>query len=149
MHLIRNQISMCQSFARYINQFYVKNEKIYYLVDFSIYLRGRPRETSIHNVTCHFINKEGVFKLLEQHVEKTGSKYDCIISTCVDIKYHEPFYWEKFINNDPSVIFIPDSCDAHGINDQIAIGNLSSMKKYMNIYSNTISLLERGVQITG
>lgn len=126
-----------------------KNEKISYPVDFSIFLRDRPRETSIHNMTCHFINKERVFALLEHHVEQTGSTYDCILSTRVDIKYHEPFYWEKIINNDPSVIFIPDSCDAHGINDQIAIGNLSSMKKYMNIYSNTIPLLERGVRITG
>jgi hypothetical protein len=74
-------------------------------------------------------------KILEQHVEKTGSTYDCIISTRVDIKYHEPLSLERFVNTDPSVIFIPDSCDAHGINDQIAIGNFSSMKKYMNIYS--------------
>ena len=126
-----------------------KNEMIHYPVDFSVFLGDRPRETSIHNMTCHFINKERVFALLEQHVEQTGSKYDCILSTRVDIKYHESLYFERFINTDHSVIFIPDSCDAHGINDQIAIGNFTSMKKYMNIYSNTVPLLERGTRITG
>jgi len=125
------------------------NEKISYPIDFSKYLGGRLRETSIHNMTCHFINKERVFALLEQHVKQTGSTYDCIVCTRVDIKYHEPIYWDNVISSDPSVVFIPESCDAYGINDQIAIGNFSSMKKYMNIYSNTIPLLERDVRITG
>ena len=120
------------------------NDKISYSCDFGKY-NGLREETKIHNMTCHFINKSRVFTLLEEHIETTQVQYDCVISLRVDLLIKSTFIITDIKEN---TVYIPHDYDfAGGINDNIAYGNVSSMKKYMNIYNNTTYLLENGMSI--
>lgn len=119
------------------------NDKISYSCDFGKY-NGLREVTNIHNMTCHFINKSRVFTLLEEHIESTKVQYDCVVSIRVDLLIKSTFAITAIKEN---TVYIPHGCDHEGINDNIAYGNVSSMKKYMNIYNNTTYLLENGMSI--
>jgi len=120
------------------------NDNITYSCDFGKY-NGLREETNKHNMTCHFINKSRVFKLLEEHIENTKKHYDCAISLRVDILLESTF---NITNIKENTIYIPHERDyAGGINDQIAYGTVSTMKHYMNIYNNAVYLLENGMTI--
>jgi len=98
---------------------------------------------NIDNMARHFINKNRVFKLLEEHVEKENIIYDVIISTRIDIVYDNNIIFSKVEEN---TIYIPSGADwCGGLNDQIAYGDILSMKKYMSIYDNCIPLLKNNL----
>ena len=162
------------------------NDPIIYSHDYSKY--RKKFETNVHNMICHFINKIRVYKLLEEHINKTNTNYDLVISTRVTIQYNKIFnevtneiinnklyspigceylgiiynniqinninsmknikYYDinlkNFINDNENIIFIPDGHDYGGICDRYAIGNIKSMKTYMNIYEDHINLLDNG-----
>ncbi len=115
------------------------NEKIYYDCDLSKY-PNKPIETNIPNMTCHFINKGRVFKLLEEYVEEENVNYDVVISLRVDLLIYNNFTFHKIKDN---TIYLPNCYDWGGVNDQIAYGNISVMKKYMNIFENVITILDQ------
>jgi hypothetical protein len=95
----------------------------------------------INNIILHFMNKSNVFKLLLNYINKTGIKYDIVISLRLDLLLDDKFNFSNFINNN-NFIYIPEGNDWEGgINDQIAYGNIEAMKKYMFIFNNMIYLL--------
>lgn len=95
------------------------------------------------NVICHFINKHRVFTLLEQHIEKTNIHYDCVISLRFDLVFHTSI---PFLDIHENTVYIPYGNDwCGGLNDQLAYGTISSMKKYMNVWCNTEDILEKGL----
>jgi hypothetical protein len=95
----------------------------------------------INNIILHFMNKSNVFKLLLNHINKTGIKYDIVISLRLDLLLYDKFNFSNFINNN-NFIYIPEGNDWEGgINDQIAYGNIEAMRKYMFIFNNMIFLL--------
>jgi hypothetical protein len=98
---------------------------------------------NIYNMSRHFINKSRVFKLLEEHIEQEHTHYDLVISTRIDIFYNESFIHGNIEEN---TIYIPMGYNYGllAVNDQIAHGTLSTMKKYMNMYDNIINYLETG-----
>ena len=121
------------------------NDIVQYNCDFSIYPTNRP-ETRIHNMTCHFINKERVFLLLKQHIEKENINYDVVISLRVDLVFYNNF---DFTNLEPDTIYIPEGYD-YGetcTNDQVAYGTLPVMEKYNMIFSNIIHLLSSKLSV--
>lgn len=126
-------------FIRIYNPVSYINDKIEYDCDFKKY-NGLRGETNIHNMTCHFINKGRVFTLLEKYVNETNIEYDIIISLRIDLIFYTPFI---FNNIEENTIYIPEGYDhiENAINDQIAYGNINVMKKYMNIFLNSIYLL--------
>jgi len=105
---------------------------------------GLRSETNIHNMTCHFINKNRVFLLLEEHITKNNIKYDCVVSLRIDCIFQNNFVFDNLQDN---TIYIPfgydflDEC----INDQIAYGKIDVMKKYNSI--NPVFLLEKKLSI--
>jgi hypothetical protein len=120
---------------------------------------GSPRANNIHNMGCHFINKMRVFDLLEKHVgngngnANTNLRYDYIIHHRLDVHCHDNIDYGCFVKNKENQIYIPYVPDwmcnggdyiAEFLNDQMAIGDFESMKKYMNIYNNLVNLLENG-----
>ena len=124
------------------------NDKIEYNIDLTKYdgIRG---ETNIHNMICHFINKERVFSLLEEYIEKSNVNYDIVLSLRIDIVFLQKNLFKNIlsIRND-DIIYIPLENDwVGGINDQIAYGNINTMRKYNNIYKHIIHLLDNKLSI--
>jgi len=120
------------------------DNKIKNVYDLSNYPHKRY-ETNLQNMCLHFINKERVFGLLAQHVNKTSIHYDVVISLRVDviIKNHFQFSIKE------NTIYIPIGFDwvKNGINDQIAYGSYEVMAKYNTIYKNVLYLLDNHLSI--
>ena len=118
------------------------NSPIHYKYDLGKY-PGKRSETNIHNMTCHFINKNRVFILLEEYVSKTNIKYDIVVSLRIDCVFKTPFLRNVLDNT----IYIPYGSDYiyNALNDQIAYGTLDVMKKYNSI--NAVDLLEKKLSI--
>jgi len=121
------------------------NNEIYYDCDITKY-PNRPLETSdetLDKLIRHYINKNRVFKLLEQHIQKENIHYDVVASLRLDLVFHNKF---NFDNIEDNTIYIPSGKDWYerSINDQVAYGNFDVMKKYMHIYENIIYLLDSG-----
>jgi len=141
-------------FIEMYNPVAVRDEPVIYTIDFESY-PGTPRANNIHNMACHFINKMRVFDLLEEYINNTNetSCYDYIIHHRLDVHCHDNIDYGCFVKNKENQIYIPYVPDwmcnggdySEGfLNDQMAIGNFESMKKYMNIYKNVSHLLESG-----
>jgi len=98
-----------------------------------------------YNTTCHFINKVRVFELMEKHCLENNVEYDIIVAYRPDNYAYEKLNYEQFDVSNENTIYIPRDADYDGgLNDQVAIGNKHSMKKYMNIYKNLNKLLDSG-----
>ena len=119
------------------------NSTIQYEYDLEKY-PGKRRETNIHNMSCHFINKNRVFFLLEEYMNKENIHYDCVISLRIDLVFLNNFI---FNNLEDNTIYIPYGEDYidNAINDILAYGNIYVMKKYNSI--NPLDLLEKKLSI--
>lgn len=130
-------------FIRLYKPILYTNDPIQHDYDFNGYRK------SIHlvmnNMIRHFINKDRVFTLLEQHMEKDNTRYDIAISLRVDLLFRTHFIFNDILDN---TVYIPKGYDYEGgINDQLAYGKIDVMKKYMNIIHNCIHLLENNLSI--
>jgi hypothetical protein len=125
---------------------YINDEINYSCYDLEKY-PGKRGETKINNMICHFINKQRVYTLLENYVEKENINYDIILTIRVDLVFYEKFIFNNEIEE--NTIYIPRGYDHidKAINDQIAYGNILVMKKYMNIIQNIIHILDMGNSI--
>jgi len=92
----------------------------------------------------HFINKKRVFKLLEEEILKSNITYDIIISLRLDLLFNNKLSLNTINSN---ILYIPIGYDYRGINDQIAMGDFITMKKYNNIIDNVIFLLSNNISI--
>lgn len=135
--------SLLSDFIHLYKPILYNNERIHYDCDLGKY-PGKRSETNIHNMTCHFINKNRVFLLLEEHTNKNNIHYDCVISLRVDCVIKNHF---TFNNLEDNTIYIPYGYDyyEHAINDQIAYGKVDVMRKYNSI--DPVDLLERNLSI--
>jgi len=133
------------------------NEKITHMYNLPCYMTVTG--VSIENIIPHYINKGRSFALLESHIEKTAAQYDIILSLRCDLSFNLPF---DFLPVQEDTIYIPISKSGFtyndysfdipsntpdfprrilGINDIMAYGNLSVMKRYSSILDNCINLL--------
>jgi len=121
------------------------NDKIVYSCNLARY-GGRRIETNIHRMTCHFINKSRVFSLLDAHIEAEGIEYNVVITLRCDVIFHDMFVFDNIVDN---TVYIPDGGDHidRAINDQVAYGTVSVMRKYCRIFENSIKLLEEKTSI--
>ena len=74
------------------------NSNIQYEYDLGKY-PGKRGETNIHNMTCHFINKNRVFLLLEEYKNKYNIHYDCVLSLRIDIVFLRHRNWRARFEN--------------------------------------------------
>jgi len=133
--------SLLNDFFRLYKPVMYVNSPILYNVDLGNY-PGKPPETNIHNMTCHFINKQRVFMLLEKHINTINVQYDCVVSLRIDCVFQSNFDFNCLEDN---TIYIPSGYDYDGINDQVAYGKIDVMKKYNSI--NGVDLLEKNLSI--
>lgn len=90
------------------------------------------------------INIERVFNSFEKYVLDTNTQYDKIIVTRVDLLYYSQYPFENIVL-DNNVIYIPEGRDHEGgMNDQVAVGNINSIKEYCSINKNYKKLLDNG-----
>ena len=125
----------------------INNDKINYLYDFNNYPIEEPITVTIDNMIRHFINLKRVFKLLEEHIDRTNFIYDIIITTRIDLHLNIRLDLPKSDNN---TIYIPSGHDYRSnrydaINDRFAMGNLDIMRQYNNIIDNCIYLLDNRI----
>jgi hypothetical protein len=135
--------TLLNDFVGLYNPILYNNSAIRYDYDLGKY-PGRRGETDIHNMTCHLINKNRVFELLEEYINKKNIQYDCVVSLRVDAVFKDKF---DFTMLEENTIYIPHNFDYvdYGINDQIAFGTVDVMKKYNSI--NAVELLEKQLSI--
>ena len=130
---------LLQEFIHLYNPISYTNEKIVYSISLDNY--PKQPETNIHNMICHFINKQRVFQLLEKH----NVTYDIVVSLRIDLVFNNTFV---FSNNVENTIYIPNNYDyREGINDQVAYGTMEVMKKYNYLFKSMIDLLDTGKSI--
>jgi hypothetical protein len=134
-----------QTFINVYNPVSYINDAIHYTCNIQKYpgIRG---ETNIHNMTCHFINKSRVYALLEEYINKTNAHYDIVISLRVDLVFDNNFIFSDVADD---IIYVPNCYDHidNALNDQVAYGSVSSMKKYMNIFHHIFTILDTGRSI--
>lgn len=136
--------SLLYRFLALFNPVLYNNDTIDYTHDFSKY----PGYTggNVYNMTRHYMNKNRVFSLLEEHIQKENIKYDVVVSIRMDVLFESSFDFSEILDNTIYIPYINDYTGCYGINidginDQIAYGNVDVMKKYNSI--NAIELLER------
>lgn len=109
---------------------------------------GLRDETKIDNMYKHFFNKKRVFNLALNYSIDNHFKYDLFILTRLDIKYDTNI--QLSVNNivDDS-IYIPSGYDYlnNAINNQIAIGKMTAVKKYTSLFDNVDYLLNHKLSI--
>ena len=95
------------------------------------------------DVIRHFTNKYRVYSLLEQHIEHTHTQYDCVLSLRFDLAFDHSI---PFLDIHTNTVYIPSGADWNGgLNDQLAYGDMPSMKKYMNIRCTMEEILDKGL----
>jgi hypothetical protein len=72
-----------------------------------------------------------------QLIENSSTQYDVILRYRTEVCYKIPFKIPDVIT--PNTIYIPNNYDWGGINDQIAYGDLESMKTYTELYDNILN----------
>jgi len=134
---------LLDDFIKLYNPILYTNELIHYDYDLGKYKKKeQTKYVFIPNMTSHFINKNRVIALLEEHIHKHDIYYDCVVSLRIDCVFRNTFHFTPLEEN---TIYIPESYDYDGINDMIAYGKLDVMKKYN--YINAVYLLEKSLSI--
>lgn len=119
----------------------VANDPITYTIDLGAYPTWPNRYPGhTHNMTCHFINLNRVFGLLEEHM-RGGATYDIVVSTRLDLALHDV----PFVPPEPKTVYIPGGEDHTGVNDRFAFGDVDSMRSYAAVIDNAIPMMEKGL----
>jgi hypothetical protein len=131
--------SLLNDFLRTYSPAAYTNKHIEYTCDLSKYAGKRP-ETNIDSMTRHFINKERVWSLFDTYVQCNSAAYDIVISLRVDVIFRTKFPLTVPAAN---TVYIPAGYDYvdRGINDQLAFGDMASMKKYNSVFETSLQLL--------
>jgi hypothetical protein len=134
---------LIEQFIKIYNPISINNEKISHLFNFEKYynINQIACKANMDNMTRHFINLKRVFNLLETHVINNNIIYDLVISTRLDLCIDKLNIYTPIHNT----IYIPIGEDHTGINDRFAMGDIETMKKYMNIIDNCLYLLDNNL----
>ena len=136
--------NLLNDFIRIYKPVLYNNDPIKYEYDLRLKYPVPYDITNVHNMTCHFKNKNRVFALLEDHMSRNNAHYDVAVSLRIDVRFNSVFNFNSVVNN---TIYIPSGYDYvdNGINDQIAYGTVDVMKKHNSI--DPVYLLENKLSI--
>jgi hypothetical protein len=121
----------------------VNNNPIHYL-DASSYT-CHPQSNS-HNMMCMWVNRKRVFEDMCKYMQENDVWYDLIISTRLDLWCYQCLDYTNVLNPDRMTfkdIYVPESQDWGGLNDQMAVGTFYAMETYMTLYDNMKEIIER------
>jgi hypothetical protein len=140
-------------FISLFNPIAVQNDPILFDQEYLKYPTPNP-DVNVRNMFSHFTNKHRVFQLLEDYIEKTGTTYTYIVCTRLDLNIFDTLQ----IKISPNTIYIPiahqengdkhigDGYDWSGINDQFALGDFFTMKKYCSLILYYKDLVRKNVK---
>ena len=110
-------------------------------MDTSVY----PTLNIRHNMMCMFLNRQTVYESFDEYVTSTGTVYDIIVSSRVDLWFSNAIDYDHV--RDPNILYIPLGADHDGLNDQFAVSkNPQYMKAYLTIYSDMMQILKTGTK---
>ena len=92
--------------------------------------------TNFHNMMCMHIHRMRVYQEMELYSNTTNTKYDLVISMRLDAYSDSVLDIVGPVQEEADVVYIPNGYDWGGVNDQMALGNIQSMKVYMNLYQD-------------
>ena len=107
------------------------------VIEESVYFNG---QTQHYNGVCMFINRHRIFTAFKKYCSDNNIVYDFIMVYRIDLMTLQKINFEEFIKNDDNLLYIPNLNHSGGINDFLAIGNMTSIEKYCNLilYYNII-----------
>lgn len=121
--------------------FMESNESYFYLKP----KYNRSRHANYHNMMCMYLNRKNVCELFKKYIEENNTHYDLVISYRIDYlissKLDLNILYEKS-NHDQ--LCIPEGNDYLGLNDQMALGNMNIMIKYLSCYDSLQNMFEKG-----
>lgn len=132
-----------EKFKKLYNPIAICNDKITDPPDYEKYNPDNIHLSPKHfyGISRHYYNLKRVWNLMEQHIEKTGTKYDIIIKMRFDLRIGPFKLFKPYFNS----IYIPFGGDYNGINDRFAYGDYEGMKKHMNIIDNVSYLIDNNL----
>lgn len=125
-----------ENFCILYNPMGICNEPIDYQ-KYSKYEGNRYHMTNFHNMMCMHTHRMRVFQEMERYKHATHTTYDLVISMRLDAYSDDVLNYTEIMEGiSEKDIYIPLGYDWGGVNDQMAIGEFSSMKAYMNVYQD-------------
>jgi hypothetical protein len=119
--------------------FMESDEKYFFVKD--IYRKTR---SSWHNVMCMYLNRQNVQSLFKKYIEEHQIQYDLVLSYRVDYWIHSKLNLQQLIlKSNEGLLCIPVGNDYQGLNDQMAIGNMNTIIKYLSVYDSLPHILQR------
>jgi len=91
------------------------------------------RGTKYNNVYSMFYHENKAFSLLERDAKINNIHYDCILYYRADMKAYDKLILQRPREN---TVYIPSDKDYHGINDRMAYGDFTTMKKYCSLINS-------------
>ena len=99
-------------------------------------------ETIYHNAYSMFYHNKRCFELMETYQNKHQITFDTILKFRADLFSNTEFHISEI---EQDTIYIPNSFDFSGINDQIAYGTPNSMKIYTNCVDHIINYCKKDI----
>ena len=85
---------------------------------------------------CYFWKR--AYELMETYSKTHNVHYDLVIYLRADAIFHSDL---KLPHIEQNCVYIPEGSDfLNGVNDQMAFGNMDTMKKFMNMYSSIVKI---------
>jgi hypothetical protein len=99
-------------------------------------------QTNMHNFMSMWFNRRRVFQMMMDYANETNTIYDMVISLRLDSLNEEPLDYGRMVLAE-NTVYVPENYDWGGLNDQMAIGNVSSMAIYMMLFDDIWNLMRR------
>lgn len=107
-----------------------------------IYNFKKKEETKYFNVYSMFFHNKMCFSLLEKYTKKHNIAFDIVLKYRTDIIFKEPIQFEEC---DLGTLYIPIGYNFGGVNDQVAYGDLDTMRVYCSCIDYLKDVCDNGV----
>lgn len=128
-----------ESYSKFIEEFDIDENKRKFeevKIPKEFFTFRKATETKIENCSSMFYHNKSCIEL----IEKSGINYDVIVKYRADVNSDSVLE----LKVEENTIYIPNGNDFGGLNDQIAYGDLCSMKKYCAVWDNIPKICNDG-----
>lgn len=102
----------------------------------------KRKETDYERVYSMYYHNKQCFKMMEEFTRKNKMTFDVVLKYRTDIDNETSLMFDELAEG---TVYIPYGYDFGGINDNIAYGDVDSMRIYVRCVDNIASLCEEGV----
>jgi hypothetical protein len=106
---------------------------------------SKYQHINFHDKMCQYVNRYRIAKVLIKYAYSNNIIYDLVISYSTEIVAKSYINLENLLSEcNDDVLYVPNCYDDDGINDEVAIGNMTSMKRYFDCYTRLREILNEG-----